>query len=153
MRKKGAENNIHEAGRRAVASDYRGAARLAWFMPGSRVGINHDRRALSVFPGSVVNFQSRERNGSVWAGRPRGGNGSRSGQNKKRSGAADLVIQQGSFNGGAKSCRFGGLVFQGEAKAGKSSRQGGQWGQTQSLRQPPFQSCLMVGLRFLAIVP
>jgi hypothetical protein len=28
------------------------------------VGINHDRRALSGFPGSVVNFKSRERNGA-----------------------------------------------------------------------------------------
>jgi hypothetical protein len=34
------------------------------------------------------------------------GNGARtSGQTKKRSGAADLEIHQGSLNGGAKSCR------------------------------------------------
>ena len=32
------------------------------------------------------------------------------GQTKKRSGAADLEIQQGSLNGGAKSCRFGGSL-------------------------------------------
>ena len=58
--KKAKTNKLNEAGRRAIASHYRGAARLAWFMPGSRVGINHDGRALSGFPGSVVNFQSRE---------------------------------------------------------------------------------------------
>ena len=73
--KKAKTNKLNEAGRRAIASHYRGAARLAWFMPGSRVGINHDGRALSGFPGSVVNFQSRERNGSVWAVRPRRGQG------------------------------------------------------------------------------
>ena len=40
--KKGAENNLNEAGRRVIASHYRGAARLAWFMPGSRVGMKND---------------------------------------------------------------------------------------------------------------
>ena len=34
VRKKGEENNLNEAGRRAIASHYRGAARLAGFMPG-----------------------------------------------------------------------------------------------------------------------
>jgi len=43
--KKGEENNGNEAGRRAIASHYRVAARLAWFMPGPRVGINHAGRA------------------------------------------------------------------------------------------------------------
>ena len=42
MRKKGEENNLNEAGRRVIASHYRGAARLAWFMPGSRVGTIND---------------------------------------------------------------------------------------------------------------
>ena len=32
--KKGEENNLNEAGRGAIASHYRGAARLAGFMPG-----------------------------------------------------------------------------------------------------------------------
>ena len=32
--KKGEENNLNEAGRRVIASHYRGAARLAGFMPG-----------------------------------------------------------------------------------------------------------------------
>jgi hypothetical protein len=43
--KKGAENNLNEAGRRVIASHYRGAARLAGFMPGWGVGLNHDRCA------------------------------------------------------------------------------------------------------------
>jgi hypothetical protein len=34
VRKKGEENNLNEAGRREIASHYRGAARLAGFMPG-----------------------------------------------------------------------------------------------------------------------
>jgi len=38
VRKNGEENNLNEAGRRVIASHYRGAARLAWFMPGSGVG-------------------------------------------------------------------------------------------------------------------
>jgi hypothetical protein len=33
VRKKGEENNLNEAGRRAIASPYRGAARRAGFMP------------------------------------------------------------------------------------------------------------------------
>jgi hypothetical protein len=70
--------------------------------------------------GSLVNFQSRERNGSVWAGRPRGRDGARmSGQAKKRSGAADLEIQQGSVGGGAKSCR----VWRRSLSRGSQSRQ------------------------------
>jgi hypothetical protein len=40
--KKAKTNNVNEAGRWGIASHYRGAAWLAWFMPGSRVGINHD---------------------------------------------------------------------------------------------------------------
>ena len=36
---------------------------------------------------------------------PAQGTGTRSGRCKKRSGAADLEIHQGSLNGGAKSCR------------------------------------------------
>jgi hypothetical protein len=59
---------------------------------------------------------------------PAQGKGTRSGRTKKRSGAADLEIHQGSLNGGAKSAGFGGVVFQGEAKAGKSWRQGGAKG-------------------------
>jgi hypothetical protein len=43
--KKGAENNLNEAGRRAIASHYRGAAWLAGFMPGPGAGMNHDGRA------------------------------------------------------------------------------------------------------------
>jgi hypothetical protein len=43
--KKGAENNLNEAGRRVMASHYRGAAGLAGFMPGPGAGMNHDRRA------------------------------------------------------------------------------------------------------------
>jgi hypothetical protein len=45
VRKKGEENNLNEAGRRVIASHYRGAAWLAGFMPGSRAGMKHDRRA------------------------------------------------------------------------------------------------------------
>jgi len=42
---KGFENNWNEAGGGVSASHYRGAARLAWFMPGSRAGMKHDGRA------------------------------------------------------------------------------------------------------------
>jgi len=45
VRKKGEENNLNEAGRRVIASHYRGAAGLAGFMPGPGAGMNHDRRA------------------------------------------------------------------------------------------------------------
>ena len=54
---------------------------------------------------------------------PAQGKGARSGQNKKRSGAADLEIHQGSLNGGAKSCRvWRRIPLAGEAKTGKSWR-------------------------------
>jgi len=62
--KDGAENNLNEAGGRVIASHYRGAARRAGFMPGSWAGMKHDRRASSGIPGSLVNFQIRERNGA-----------------------------------------------------------------------------------------
>ncbi len=39
------QNNRNEAGRRVIASHYRGAAGLAGFMPGPGAGTNHDRRA------------------------------------------------------------------------------------------------------------
>jgi len=58
MRKKGEENNLNEAGRRVIASYYRGAAWLAWFMPGSWAGMKHDSRALC--PRLLGNFQNRE---------------------------------------------------------------------------------------------
>jgi hypothetical protein len=45
VRKKGEEINLNEAGRRVIASHYRGAAGLAGFMPGPWAGMNHDRRA------------------------------------------------------------------------------------------------------------
>ena len=40
--KKGEENNLNEAGRRAIGSHFRGAAGLAGFMPGPGAGMNHD---------------------------------------------------------------------------------------------------------------
>ena len=42
VRKKGEENNLNEAGRRVIASHYRGAARRARFMPGCWAGMKHD---------------------------------------------------------------------------------------------------------------
>src|ERR1017187_3611820 len=50
---------------------------------------------------------------------PAQGKGPGNGQNKKRSGAADLEIHQGSLNGGAKSCR----VWRRSLSRGSQSRQ------------------------------
>ena len=48
-----------------------------------------------------------------------------SGQTKKRNGAAALEISKGAPTGEQSLAVFGGVVFQGEAKAGKSLRRGG----------------------------
>jgi hypothetical protein len=74
--------------------------------------------------GSLVNFQSRERNGAFGLAAPVGERG------------AERTEQKAEWSGGfGNSSRepqrgepglavFGGVVFQGEAKAGKSWRQG-----------------------------
>ena len=56
MRKEKAQKKMNEAGGWAVASHYRGAARLAWFMRGSQVGINHDGRAKAGLPRLACEF-------------------------------------------------------------------------------------------------
>ena len=123
--------NNHEAGRRVIASHYREAVRLAGFMQGSRAGMKHEQMRIELsrlaweFPKPRVEW-------SVWPGRPRGGERSRiSGQTKKRSGAADLGIHQGSFLGGAKSCR----VWRRSLSRGSQSRQVLARGDGGNLRQ------------------
>jgi hypothetical protein len=52
-----------------------------------------------------------------------------SGQTRKRNGAADLEIHQGSATRGSQVCEFRGVVLQGESKARSLARRGGRWGQ------------------------
>jgi len=87
--------------------------------------MKHDRRASSGFPGSLVNFKSRERNGAFGLAARVGKWDADKRQTKKRSGEADLEIQQGSAIGGAQVCEFQGVVFQGESKARSLVRRGG----------------------------
>jgi hypothetical protein len=95
----GFENNSNYRGLGVSAKLYRGAARLAGFMPGPWASMKLDRRAsrslarLEIF--EAVSGMERLGWPPAWA------NGSRiSGQTKKWSGAAALEICQGSADGG-----------------------------------------------------
>ena len=69
---------------------------------------------------------------------PAQGKGARSGRTKKRSGAADLEIQQGSLNGGAKSCRvWRRSLNEGKPKPASLGDRAGKWGMPDSRSAGP----------------
>ena len=92
---------------------WRGAARLARFMPGPGVGMNRDGRASRLR--SLGNFKGRECNGAFGLTARVGESGARiSGQTKERRGTAAFEICQGSVSEGeCESDRFQGVVCQG----------------------------------------
>ena len=75
---------------------------------------------------------------SVWAGRPRRGKGR--GADGPKSGVERRIwkFSKGASLGEPSLAGFGGVVFQGEAKAGKSRRQGGAKGRKGGTRGPRF---------------
>ena len=101
----------------------RGAARLACFVLGRRVGMKHERHALPAFPGSVVNFRSRERKGAFGRAAPvreRAGErteqkaewsgGFRNSSRERQRGSASLRVSRRSLSrgiGSSQSCAKG----------------------------------------------
>ena len=79
-------------------------------------------------PGSLVDFQSRERNGAFGLAVRVGERGAeRTEQKAERSGGFGNSSREPQ-RGEPSLAGFGGVVFQGEAKPGKSWRQGGAMG-------------------------